>query len=148
MPWILTVDMQAVLPGVGDAGAPKINVGSVGPRICPTQVADLQGAFWAHHTQTTPVPWFCLVKGVWSSSFYQGHCGYCPRDRATYPGDALHLLSILQLQGQSDRAPQGPSYHHVGSGSPWSCRERTACYTEGSQQAWGRVSAMISIPIL
>ena len=56
MPRILTVDMQAVLPGVGDAGAPKINVGSVGPRICPTQVADLQGVFWAHHTQTTPVP--------------------------------------------------------------------------------------------
>lgn len=50
------IDMQAVLPGVGEAGAPKINVGSVGPRVCPVQVADLQGAVWAHHTQTTPVP--------------------------------------------------------------------------------------------
>lgn len=52
----LLVDVQAVLPGVGEAGAPKINMGSVGPRICPTQMADLQGAVWAHHTQTTPVP--------------------------------------------------------------------------------------------
>lgn len=46
-PRTLTVDLQTVLPGVGDTGAPQVTVGSEGPRVHAGQVADLQGVAWA-----------------------------------------------------------------------------------------------------
>lgn len=95
----LTIDIQTVLPRVGDVRIPQINVGLVGPCIFPAQVADLQGAAWAHHTQTIPVPRFRLVKYVWPSSFFQGYRGYGPRDRTTHPEDALHVLPNRKHQG-------------------------------------------------
>ena len=95
VPRTLTFDLQTVLPGVGDAGTPHVKVGSVWPCVLPAQVADLQGAAWAHHTEAVLVPAFCLVKDIWSSSFYQSYHGYCHRDQMGQPGDALHLLPIL-----------------------------------------------------